>query len=329
MIVRKYHLLLFLIVVLLGLSWGIVRRYPASGVARFDDLVINEFVAVNRTGLSDEDGDHSDWIELYNAGQSSVNLGGWSLTDDPKNPEKWRFPDITLRGGDYLPVIASGKKRPDPNPPLPPHLKLKRSGEYLALHNIFSEQFSTVDASLFPAQFKDTAYGRRGDEATYGYLNSPTPGQANAESLVWEGLVSDLAFSFQRGFYDEAIAVELFTATPGASIYYTTDGSEPGEMSGALYTKAIPITKTTLLRAAAYKSNFHPSSIATHSYLYLDDVLEQPSNPPNFPPAWGVYSENRRNYNVVKGEPIIADYEMDPEIAQDPRYREPLIEGLT
>ncbi|HEY85291.1 MAG TPA: hypothetical protein G4N96_09300, partial [Chloroflexi bacterium] len=328
MIVRKYHLILFLIVILLALSWGIARRSPAFGVARFDNLLINEFVAVNRTGLVDEDGDYSDWIELYNAVQNSVNLSGWSLTDDPKNPNKWRFPDITLRGGDYLLVFASAKNRRDPNSPLHANFKLNRKGEYLALYNIFSEQLSTMDASPFPAQFKDTAYGRRGDEASYGYLNSPTPGQANAESLAWQGIVSDLAFSFQRGFYDEAIAVELFTATPGASIYYTTDGSEPGEMSGALYTKAIPITNTTLLRAAAYKSNFHPSPIATHSYLYLADILDQPPNPANFPPDWGVYSKNRDSYKAVKGEPIIADYEMDPKIAQDPRYREPLIEGL-
>ena len=53
-------------------------------------LIINEFVASNLPGLLDEDGDASDWIELYNAGATAVNLAGWSLTDASGDP--WVFP---------------------------------------------------------------------------------------------------------------------------------------------------------------------------------------------------------------------------------------------
>ena len=45
--------------------------------------MISEFLAANKNGLTDEDGDYSDWIEIYNPGHRPVNLSGWSLTDDP------------------------------------------------------------------------------------------------------------------------------------------------------------------------------------------------------------------------------------------------------
>ena len=48
-------------------------------------VVITELVASNDQGLEDEDGDQSDWIELFNDGDQAVNLGGWYLTDDARN----------------------------------------------------------------------------------------------------------------------------------------------------------------------------------------------------------------------------------------------------
>jgi len=45
-------------------------------------VIISEFLADNSGGLTDEDGDSPDWIELYNSGTTLVNLAGWYLTDD-------------------------------------------------------------------------------------------------------------------------------------------------------------------------------------------------------------------------------------------------------
>ncbi len=46
------------------------------------DAVISEFMAENHGALTDEDGDTSDWIEIFNPGSEPVNLLNWSLTDD-------------------------------------------------------------------------------------------------------------------------------------------------------------------------------------------------------------------------------------------------------
>lgn len=72
---------------------------------------INEFVASNSQGITDEDGEHSDWIELSNAGPDPVGLMGFGLTDDPRNPFKWVVPDLTLAPGEHLVIFASGKDR--------------------------------------------------------------------------------------------------------------------------------------------------------------------------------------------------------------------------
>ena len=44
--------------------------------------IISEFVADNDSGLADDDGDFSDWLELYNHTTDPLDLQGWSLTDD-------------------------------------------------------------------------------------------------------------------------------------------------------------------------------------------------------------------------------------------------------
>src|SRR5690606_364182 len=54
--------------------------------------VITEMVASNQSGLKDDDGNRSDWIEIHNPGAAAVSLEGWYLTDKASDPRKWQFP---------------------------------------------------------------------------------------------------------------------------------------------------------------------------------------------------------------------------------------------
>jgi hypothetical protein len=74
-------------------------------------VLINEFSSLNVSGIADEDGDHSDWIELYNSGVLETNLNGYHLSDDSHNLEKWTFPAISLKPDNFLLIFASGKNR--------------------------------------------------------------------------------------------------------------------------------------------------------------------------------------------------------------------------
>ncbi len=132
---------------------------------------------------------------------------------------------------------------------------------------------------------------------TPGIFNEPTPGRANT-AVSSLGQVADTKFSVDRGFYDASFQVAITTATSGALIRYTTDGSTPSPTSGTLYGGPITISKTTPLRAIAYKNGFTPSKPDTQTYIFINDVVNQTSTPPS---GWPT--------GTVNGQ--VLDYGMD------------------
>ncbi len=122
-------------------------------------VVISEFMAKNTSGLKDQDGDNSDWIELYNSGTAAVSLNGYYLTDDAANLTKWKFPEKTLDPGSYTVIFASGKDRRVSGQELHTNFSLGTAGEYLAL---VEPNGSTIDSQYsptFPPQYPDVSYG--------------------------------------------------------------------------------------------------------------------------------------------------------------------------
>ena len=426
-------------------------------------LHITEFLANNEDSIQDEDGDNSDWIEIFNSGSDPINLEGYYLTDDSGVLTKWRFPSIEIPSGGFLLVFASEKDRSVVNSELHTNFKLSGKGEYLALvekngSTIVSE-FGSQDGP-FPRQFEDISYGLMqgggiiptlfigpqqqvkvlvpdndllgdswlaidfrdetwqsaqmgvgydenttyanefGDNGNLGgelngvnnslyirvnfmvdnpasitelilrmkyddgfvaYLNDTLIADANApgglswnseatadhsdnEAVVFQefnvssflyllkegknvlaihglnggitssdmlisaelhgkkitdpslgkagylampsprgyngetfdGFVGDTQFSVDRGFYEESFNLEITSSTEGAKIRYTLDGTAPSMTDGILYEGPINVDKTTVLRAIAYMSGFRPTNIDTHTYIFPEDVVDQP-----------------------------------------------------
>ncbi|HOR03299.1 MAG TPA: chitobiase/beta-hexosaminidase C-terminal domain-containing protein [Candidatus Syntrophosphaera sp.] len=74
-------------------------------------------------------------------------------------------------------------------------------------------------------------------------------------------------FNPPAGVYAQPISVTISSTTPGATIRYTTDGSNPTETS-TQYTSPISLDTNTTLKAIAFASGFDPSYVATASYIF-------------------------------------------------------------
>jgi hypothetical protein len=158
---------LFLGGILLILALGSPRLLApptGAGGAPRGSVVISEFMAAGQTLLADEDGDYHDWIELHNQGARDVNLLGWSLTDDPAEPDKWMLPNVDLPAGGTLLLFASGKDRPrstggpkdipperlNPPPQLHTNFKLASEGGTLALYDNTARRFLDAVTLNYP-----------------------------------------------------------------------------------------------------------------------------------------------------------------------------------
>ncbi|WP_428306815.1 CotH kinase family protein [Lacipirellula sp.] len=141
-----------------------------------------------------------------------------------------------------------------------------------------------------------------------GFFETPTPGYANIAAPT-AGFAATPTFSVPHGLYDAAQLVSILSATPGAVIVYTTNGSTPMvnaalvPTNGTFYTGPITITATTTLRAIAFKTGFKPSFIESSTYLFLGDVINQ-SPLGQIPAGWPASGVNGQEIN----------YGIDPDI---------------
>jgi len=254
------------------------------------NLKINEFMSSNYSTIDyddDGEGDFDDWIEIYNSEDGAVDIGGMYLTDDLSEPTKWQIPDdapteTTIGPHGYLLIWADGQ--PDQGT-LHANFKLQNSGEEIGL---FAGNGSTlIDSVIYGQQVTDISFGRSGDgTSNWRFFETPTPQASNTGGYL--GLVAEPEFSVRRGFYEEAFDVVLTCPTDGATMYYTFDSTDPTEASTP-YTGPVAISGTTCLRVAAFKNDYLPSVVVTHTYIFVDDVIEHPEMSTDITqdPVWG------------------------------------------
>ena len=275
------------------LTGFLLATFTLSTSAQINAPVISEFMANNSDTLSLGDGSAPDWIEIHNSSAADLVLTGWHLTDDLEDLTKWTFPlNTSLTSGARLLVYASNGAPVGPE--LHANFKLSEGGEYLALikpDGTIHQEFSPT----FPQQYSDVSYGLTPGQESYKYFQTPTPGEANNDSVL--GFVKDTTFSHKRGFYEAPFQLEVTTATPGASIRYTTDGTPPGPSSaevtppspGESPVLTLTIDSNTIVRAVAEKSGFESTNTDTQTYLFADEVVSHSNMSPIITGngAWG------------------------------------------
>ena len=202
------------------LAHRVVEPTPES------QIVLSEVVASNASTLLDEDGEASDWLELYNHGPETVELDGFYLTDDRSDLQQWRFPERTLQPGEYLVVFASGKDRASGDGELHTSFRITQAGDELVL--VAPDGATVMDHLKTPQVPRDASFGRAGDDLDrLCFFAFPTPGEANGSECFEDDELGAPSFSASTGFYDESFELELIAHSDGAVLYYTLDGSYP------------------------------------------------------------------------------------------------------
>ncbi|MBN1676019.1 MAG: CotH kinase family protein, partial [Kiritimatiellae bacterium] len=122
-------------------------------------------------------------------------------------------------------------------------------------------------------------------------------------------------FSQGHGFYSSSFSVRISSATAGATIRYTTDGSAPGTSAGTVLANggSVTINTTTCLRACAVSAGMTTSQPFTQTYIFLSHVLTQ-TKPAGYPSYWSCTDSG---YPATRP----ADYNMDSVVVNDSRYK--------
>lgn len=233
----------------------IVCSFTLAALTVKGQVVINEFSASNLTQYVDNHSDFNDWIELYNSSGTTVNLAGYYLSDDSTNNTKWQMPVATsITANGYLRFWASGRNEVvgtsyHTNFTLK---QTKNNHEYVVLSNPAGV---IVDIIEIAQKTKlNHSYGRTTNGAsTWSVFTNPTPNASNNTATPYVGYTDKPDFSLAAGFYPFNVVVTITTTEPNSTIRYTTDGSVPTATS-PVYTTAIPITATTVLKAITFSS---------------------------------------------------------------------------
>lgn len=169
---------------------------------------ISELMAAQQYILSDQNGEFSDWVELYNSSDRSINLGGWSLSDDPNDIAKWTFPEVSIDPDEYLVVFCSGNGNNDPGQ-LHADFALAAAGESLILSSSAGTIVDAVEYTNAQAHtsviFENSSQSRNSPLPSPAYPNTDEGYEAFCSSSVpvgslaiWEVMTSNDKYLPQR-----------------------------------------------------------------------------------------------------------------------------------
>jgi len=146
-------------------------------------LFINEFMASNITAFPGPQGDYPDWIEIYNAGDEDIMLGGFLICDTLDVGQAYQIPDtypdsVTVVAGGFIVFYANNDEELSV---LNLNFKLSGNGEQIGL---WDTEENLLDGFAYEEQAVDTSYGRYADGAeSWFFMPEFTPGTANQNTL--------------------------------------------------------------------------------------------------------------------------------------------------
>lgn len=199
-------------------------------------LLISEVLTQNVSSLSDEKGQFSDALELYNSGSSAIYLGEYCLSDAPDARFRYRLPAVTLEPGAYKVIYCDGENYLAETGEIHANFALS-AGETLCLTGK-DGSYTTLPVQ-FPGEDISHALDSEGNynaaSVSLGYANDETGTAAFAESrmtvspdlVISEVLLSSSDVPYKGRFVD---VVEIYNRSDKAvdtTGWYLSDGGDP------------------------------------------------------------------------------------------------------
>ncbi|MCF8299286.1 MAG: lamin tail domain-containing protein [Saprospiraceae bacterium] len=223
-------------------------------------LYINEFMASNITAYAGPQGDYPDWIEIYNAGDQDVMLGGYYFSDDLFDiGAMFQIPDtypdsVTVEAGGFILFYAN---KDEDISVLNLDFKLSVDGEQIGF---WDPDQVFVDSLTFLEQITDTSYGRYPDGSNnWVFMPDFTPGFQNAHiSVINESVVIvALEQNFPNPFNEKT------------TIEFTLDKSDyvvlsVFDITGSL----IKVLSDKILPAGKHQINWEAQELPSGLYFY-------------------------------------------------------------
>jgi hypothetical protein len=161
-----------------GAANSVVGSLPA-----YDPIWLNEVQTANTTGIADNNGEREPWIELYNSGDSAVDLTGYFLaTNYTNNLTQWAFPaGTTVPAKSFRILWADGQSAQSSGANIHTSFRLENNGGALALVRRVNSQPQITDYLNYPALGADLSYGSAPDGQPFQRVTmfNPTPGATN------------------------------------------------------------------------------------------------------------------------------------------------------
>ncbi len=226
---------------------------------------ISEVMASNSATTTYNGAGYPDWIEVYNSGNSTVDLSDWGLSDNLGRGRKWQFPKGTvIAPGEYKVVLCDGDTAK--NTVTQPHASFKIGKLKEEIITLTDPTGRVLDKVILPGMKTDVSYGRTIGLAGLFYYDAPTPFKANGTGFT--GYAEAPAFTLSPGQYSSTQYVEI-TIPEGTQVFYTTDGSDPTQQSNPYNGERLELVQVcSVIRARAYGVGLvKPSDIITGTYF--------------------------------------------------------------
>ena len=240
-------------------------------------LRINELMQSNIDCVMDDLNDFPDsWVELYNSGQTPVNLRRYKLGLTNDVDTAWPLPAQIVEAGQYIVVYCDkvGKK-------LHTDYRLD-SGKGGSVYLFFDGEIDDKRENIEKQPAPNISLGYKSEtDLTWDYQYEPTPGRPNCGRICEKkSLLGEPTFSEKGRVLTSAATLQLRlspqTGSPeGTVVRYTLDGSEP-TINSPVYTRPITIDKTTTVKAKAFCDGYLSGRSATQSYIFLGRDMTLP-----------------------------------------------------